>query len=81
MFAVIDGVLLTPPADGRLLPGIMRAAALQAGHECGIRVGQKPLTLGEMARATEVFVTSSVARASPLSPRSTAARPLGCRVR
>jgi len=67
VFAVIDGVLLTPPADGRLLPGIMRAAALQAGHECGIRVGQKPLTLGEMASATEVFVTSSVAGVTPVA--------------
>ena len=67
VFAVIDGVLLTPPADGRLLPGIMRAAALQAGHECGIRVGQKPLTLGEMASATEVFVTNSVAGVTPVA--------------
>jgi anthranilate synthase/aminodeoxychorismate synthase-like glutamine amidotransferase len=67
VFAVIDGVLLTPPADGRLLPGIMRAAALRAGHECGIRVGQKPLLLGEMASATEVFVTNSVAGVTPVA--------------
>ena len=31
LFAVADGVLLTPPADGRLLPGTTRAAIIQAG--------------------------------------------------
>ena len=30
VFAVIDGVLLTPPADGRLLPGTTRAAVMRA---------------------------------------------------
>jgi len=61
VFAVIDGVLLTPPADGRLLPGTIRAAVIRAAREKGIRVGQKPLTLGELAEATEVFVTNAVA--------------------
>ncbi|MGH3253107.1 MAG: aminodeoxychorismate synthase component I [Trebonia sp.] len=61
VFAVIDGVLLTPPADGRLLPGITRAAVLRAAHERGIRIGRKPLTLWELAEATEVFVTNAVA--------------------
>jgi para-aminobenzoate synthetase / 4-amino-4-deoxychorismate lyase len=61
VFAVIDGVLLTPPADGRLLPGTTRAAVLRAAHTHGIRVGQKPLTLGELEDATEVFVTNAVA--------------------
>jgi len=61
VFAVIDGVLLTPPADGRLLPGITRAAVMRAAHTHGIRVGQKPLTLGELEDATEVFATNAVA--------------------
>jgi len=30
IFAVIDGVLCTPPADGRLLPGVTRDALLRA---------------------------------------------------
>jgi para-aminobenzoate synthetase / 4-amino-4-deoxychorismate lyase len=67
VFAVIDGVLLTPPADGRLLPGTTRAAVLRAAHESGIRVGQKPLTLGELTEATEVFVTNAVAGVIPVT--------------
>ncbi len=67
VFAVMDGVLLTPPADGRLLPGTTRAAVLRAAHSCGIRVGQKPLTLDELAEAAEVFVTNAVAGLIPVT--------------
>jgi para-aminobenzoate synthetase/4-amino-4-deoxychorismate lyase len=59
--AVIDGVLLTPPADGRLLPGTTRSAVMRAAHAAAIKVGQKPLTLDQLAAATEVFVTNAVA--------------------
>jgi len=71
VFAVIDGVLLTPPADGRLLPGTTRAAALRAAREHDIRVGQKPLTLDELAEASEVFVTNAVAGVLPVSSVAT----------
>jgi para-aminobenzoate synthetase / 4-amino-4-deoxychorismate lyase len=67
VFAVIDGVLLTPPADGRLLPGTARAAAMRAARGHGIRVGQKPLTLDQLASATEVFVTNAVVAALPVT--------------
>jgi para-aminobenzoate synthetase / 4-amino-4-deoxychorismate lyase len=67
LFAVIDGVLLTPPADGRLLPGTTRAAVMRAARSHGIRVGQKPLTLGELASASEVFVTNAVVGALPVT--------------
>ena len=73
-FAVIDGVLLTPPADGRLLPGTMRAAVLHAARDHGILAGQKPLTLGELAEATEVFVTNAVIGALPVTAVETVTR-------
>ena len=66
VFAVIDGVLLTPPADGRLLPGTTRAAVLRAARSLGVRTGQKPLTLDEFADATEVFVTNAVVGVLPV---------------
>jgi para-aminobenzoate synthetase / 4-amino-4-deoxychorismate lyase len=66
LFAVIDGVLLTPPADGRLLPGTARAATRMAARELGILTGQKPLTYGELAAATEIFVTNAVAGILPV---------------
>ena len=63
----MDGVLLTPPADGRLLPGITRAAVLRAAHGHGIRIGRKPLTLDELTQASEVFVTNAVAGVVPVT--------------
>ena len=38
VFAVIDGVLRTPAADGRLLPGVTRAAVLRIAREDGLTV-------------------------------------------
>jgi aminodeoxychorismate synthase component I len=60
LFAVADGVLLTPPADGRVLPGTTRAAIVQAARGQGIRVGFKPLTLDQLTAASEVFVCNAV---------------------
>ncbi|MGH3268724.1 MAG: glutamine amidotransferase-related protein, partial [Trebonia sp.] len=67
LFAVADGVLLTPPADGRLLPGTTRAAIIQAAHDSGIKVGFKPLTLDQLQAASEVFVTNAVAGILPVA--------------
>ena len=67
VFAVIDGVLLTPPADGRLLPGTTRAAVMRAARARAIKVGQKPLTLDQLAAATEVFVTNAVVGVLPVT--------------
>ncbi len=76
VFAVIDGVLLTPPADGRILPGTTRAAALRAAHGLGVKVGQKPLTLDELTAATEVFVTNAVVGVLPVTAVATRGRAL-----
>ena len=67
VFAVIDGVLLTPPADGRLLPGTTRSAVMRAARGTAIKVGQKPLTLDQLTAATEIFVTNAVAGVTPVA--------------
>ncbi|MFE4668774.1 bifunctional anthranilate synthase component I family protein/class IV aminotransferase [Streptomyces sp. NPDC056716] len=67
VFAVIDGVLLTPPADGRLLPGVTRAAVLSAARGHGVRTGLASLVLGDLAYATEVFVTDSLTGVTPVA--------------
>ena len=67
LFAVADGVLLTPPADGRLLPGTARAAIIRAAHDSGIKVGFKPLTLDQLQAVSEVFVTNAVAGVLPVT--------------
>jgi para-aminobenzoate synthetase/4-amino-4-deoxychorismate lyase len=74
IFAVIDGVLHTPPADGRLLPGITRAAVLRLAAREDLRAIQAPVSTRLLAQASEVFVTNSVHGIMPV--RSLAAIPL-----
>lgn len=65
VFAVVDSVLVTPMADGRILPGIARAGAIAAAGEAGIEVAERPLALTELRAADEVFLTGSVRGVEP----------------
>jgi para-aminobenzoate synthetase/4-amino-4-deoxychorismate lyase len=60
LFAVIESVLRTPPADGRLLPGITRARVLRLAEAAGLAVETAPLNRQDLLSASEVFVTNSV---------------------
>jgi para-aminobenzoate synthetase / 4-amino-4-deoxychorismate lyase len=66
LFAVSGGLLRTPPADGRLLPGITRAAVLRLAAAAGLRAETGPLTRTDLTTAAEVFVTSSVRGVLPV---------------
>jgi para-aminobenzoate synthetase / 4-amino-4-deoxychorismate lyase len=65
VFAVIDGVLVTPPADGRILPGVTRAAVLRLAARDGGPVREEPISTARLLAASEVFVTNSVAGLVP----------------
>ncbi len=65
VFAVIGQALVTPAADGRILPGIARAGAIAAAHETGIEVIERPLARAELLAADEVFLTGSVRGVEP----------------
>jgi para-aminobenzoate synthetase / 4-amino-4-deoxychorismate lyase len=66
IFAVIGGVLHTPPADGRLLPGVTRDAVLRAAPLAGLDVRVTPITREHLQAASEVFVTNAVHGARPI---------------
>jgi len=60
VFLVLDGVVLTPPRDTPVLPGVVRQAVLELCGRLGIACGDdRPLTVKEMLAAEEVFVTAS----------------------
>src|SRR5215472_8229890 len=67
IFAVIGGMLHTPPADGRLLPGVARAAVLRAARRAGLRVRVTPIGRAQLLAASEVFVTNAVHGARPVA--------------
>ena len=59
---IVEGdALITPPADGRILPGTTRAALL--GADDGAR--EEPIDLDRLASADAVFLTSSISGRVP----------------
>lgn len=62
VFAVHGRVLSTPPLDGRILPGVTRAAAIAVAERAGIAVAERRMTREDLLAAEEVFLTSSVRR-------------------
>jgi para-aminobenzoate synthetase/4-amino-4-deoxychorismate lyase len=56
LFLVEGDRLVTPPADGRLLPGITRARVIAATG-----AAQEPIDLDRMAAADAALLTSSIA--------------------
>lgn len=60
VFAVLDGVLRTPPLDGRILPGTTRREVLWLAAHAGVDCDCAPLSLRELCGATEVFVSSAI---------------------
>lgn len=59
-FAVIDGILLTPPTDGRILPGVSRARALEVAAASGFEAREVTLRREDLFTADEVFLTGSL---------------------
>jgi para-aminobenzoate synthetase/4-amino-4-deoxychorismate lyase len=60
VFAVAGGTLLTPPADGRILPGITRARTMVLAAAAGTTTREAQLTRDDLLAADEVFLTGSV---------------------
>ncbi len=67
VFAVIDGVVVTPPLACGILPGITRAWVRDYCRAHGIPTAERPLSRDDLARATEVFLTSAIAGVRPLA--------------
>jgi branched-chain amino acid aminotransferase len=66
LFAVVDGVLLTPPVGCGALPGITREAVMEIAALRGVRVEERPFALDVLRRASEAFLTSSLRKVAPL---------------
>jgi para-aminobenzoate synthetase/4-amino-4-deoxychorismate lyase len=60
VFVVHGGAVLTPPTDGRILPGTARHALLEVAAQEGIEAREQRLGLDDLRDAEEVFLTGSV---------------------
>jgi branched-subunit amino acid aminotransferase/4-amino-4-deoxychorismate lyase len=60
VFAAQAGSLLTPAADGRILPGIARRGLIDEARAAGLEVTERALAAEELLMADEVFLTGSL---------------------
>ena len=60
LFAILGDELVTPPLSEGVLPGIIRAAALELAPTVGLEPVERPLTVDELMRADAAFATNSV---------------------
>jgi para-aminobenzoate synthetase/4-amino-4-deoxychorismate lyase len=66
IFAVVDGALVTPPTDGRILPGTARAAVLDLATDLGVPAAERPVHLADLKTADDLFLTSSLRGIRPV---------------
>ncbi len=66
IFVVLGGDVLTPPIADGALPGVTRNAVLGLANAAGISATEASLTVDELRRAEEAFLTNAVAGVLPL---------------
>jgi len=67
LFIASSDTLTTPPADGRVLPGIARARVIAIARELGIDVSERPIPLTELGAADAAFLTGSIRGIEPIA--------------
>ncbi|MBS1885315.1 MAG: aminotransferase class IV family protein [Actinobacteria bacterium] len=66
VFAVRAGILVTPPLEGSILPGVTRAAVIEEAAKIGVELRRQRLTLEDLHGAEEVFLTGSLRGVEPV---------------
>jgi para-aminobenzoate synthetase/4-amino-4-deoxychorismate lyase len=67
VLAWIDGTLVTPPLDGRILPGVTRARTLTWARELGIPTAERPIALAELGAADAILTTGALRGLQPVT--------------
>ncbi len=66
LFAVRDGVVLTPPLDAGLLEGVTRNFLFGVGEDLGIEVREEVLREADLDSVDELFLTSTTREVVPI---------------
>lgn len=73
---VLEGnELVTPPADGRILPGVTRTVLLELAPSLGLRPREEPISLHRMQTAPVTLATSAIRLAVAATVSGRAASP------
>jgi len=75
IFIVRDGVVSTPPAEAGILVGVTRGMVLDLAREEGIETQERPMSLDEVLKADEVFLTGTAAEVIGVSEVRTRTKP------
>ena len=72
IFFVLDGTVITPPADGTILEGVTRASILDLAADLGYPTEVRPFSIHEWIdaatsdRLSEVFASGTAAVVTPI---------------
>lgn len=66
VFAVIDGVLITPAKSPAILPGITRDIILEIASKNNIPCSEQAISKAELNKASEIWITSSTREIIPV---------------
>lgn len=66
VFAVIDGILVTPPKSHEILSGITRDVILDIAYKNAIPCTEEVISLDALRTASEIMVTSSIREVIPI---------------
>lgn len=66
LFAVIGGVIVTPPKSTRLLHGITRDVVVELAKANGLPIEERVLLAAELELADEIFISSSTMETWPV---------------
>lgn len=77
VFIVREGRVLTPPVDRCGVAGTVRATVLARAHSLGIPAVQAVVSLDELPRADEVFLTNALAGVWPVNRVEERSFPVG----
>jgi branched-chain amino acid aminotransferase len=67
LFAIKDGILLTPPQSASILAGITRDTVMRLAHAMGFEVREQPMSREFLYLADELFFTGTAAEITPIA--------------
>lgn len=66
VFAVINGILMTPPKSPAILPGITRDVILEIARDNNIPNSEQAIPKADLIKASEIWITSSTREIIPV---------------